>query len=322
MIAGVIGLVTAVVVRRRRAVAAVAPALRHRGLWVPIPIADRVTLALLRRAGGASEPVAGVTVTTAEVPGGGRLHLHTPANRRRPSPALLWVHGGGLVLGSPEGSHQRCSRMARDLGIVVAAPAYRLAPEHPFPAALDDLTAALRWLHTHAEGIGVDPTRLAVGGTSAGGGLTAALAQRVRDEGGVDLRLQVLLAPMLDDRTVLRRDHAGRGRLTWTPRSNAFAWRSYLGHRVGEREPPPYAAPARRDDLRDLPPAWIGVGDLDLFHDEGVSYARRLAAAGVPVELHVVPGMYHGADSDVDPPPPAVRTFQRGMLDALRRALR
>jgi acetyl esterase/lipase len=324
--AGAVGaalaLAVAAAVRRRRALAAVAPELRHRGLWVPVPIADRVTLALVRRrTAGASRPVAGVAVTTHEVPGGGRLHVHVPPSRRRPSAALLWIHGGGLILGSPEGSHERCSRMARDLGIVVAAPSYRLAPEHPFPAALDDLTAALRWLHAQADELGVDRTRLAIGGTSAGGGLAGALAQRLHDEGGIDLRLQALLAPMLDDRTVRRQDHGGCGRLTWTPRSNRFAWRSYLGHRIGDHEPPAYAVPARREDLRGLPPAWIGIGELDLFHDEAVAYARRLEAAGVPVELRVEPGMYHGAEGDVDPPPPAMRAFTRSMIEALRRAL-
>lgn len=313
----------AVFVRRRGAVAAVAPELRHRSLWFPLAIGDRATLAVLRRlTGGASEPVAGVAGTRHELPGGGRVVVHEPAGRDRPTAALLWVHGGGTILGRPEGSNERCSRMAHELGIVVAAASYRLAPEHPFPAALDDLSAALRWLRDRAGQLGVDPTRLGVGGTSAGAGLAAALVQRIHDEGDLEVRFQLLLAPMLDDRTVLRRDHAGRGRLTWTPRSNAFAWRSYLGHRVGRREPPPYAAPARREDLRGLPPAWIGVGELDLFHDEAVTYARRLEAAGVPVELQVVPGMFHGAESDLDPPPPSMRALRRSMLDALRVALR
>lgn len=312
----------AALLRRRRTLAPVAPELRSRSLWLPVPIGDPVMLAVARRwFVGPSEPVAGVTLTEHQVPGGERVFVHGPDARRGPSGVLLWIHGGGTIVGSVEGSHARCSELARDLGIVVVSAAYRLAPEHPFPAALDDLTAALRWLHDEAHHLGVDRDRIAIGGVSAGGGLAAAVAQRAHDEGGPALRFQLLHSPMLDDRTVLRRDLDGRGRIGWTPRANAFAWRSYLGHRVGNREPPPYAAPARRADLAGLPPAWIGVGDLDLFHDEDVDYARRLRAAQVPVELRVEPGMYHGADGEFDPPPPSMRAFTGSMVEALRATL-
>jgi acetyl esterase/lipase len=310
------------VLQRRRTVRTVPRELRTRSLWLPLAIGDRRSLALARRwFVGPSEPVPGVVVEEHQVPGGERVFLHDPDGRTRPSGALLWIHGGGMILGAPEGSHERCSRLARDLGIVVVSAGYRLAPEHPFPAALDDLVAALRWLHERSPELGVDRGRTAVGGTSAGAGLAAALTQRVLDEGGPELCFQLLVEPMLDDRTVLRRDLAGRGALAWTPRSNRFAWRSYLGHRVGEGEPPPYAVPARRRDLRGLPPAWIGVGDLDLFHDEDVEYARRLRAAGTAVDLQVVPGMYHGAAGELDPPPPVVRDFTRSMTEALRAAI-
>ena len=206
--------------------------------------------------------MAGVTISSRDVPDGQEAFLYEPIGRTHPTGALLWIHGGGMILGHPEGDHDLCSRIARDLGILVVSVRYRLAPEHPFPAGFDDCFAALRWLHDNATDLGVENSRIAVGGSSAGGGLAAAVAQKAHDE-GVPLRFQLLLYPMLDDRTVLLRDTEGRGRITWTPRSNAYAWTCYLGHPPGAVEPPPYAAPARREDLTGLAPAWIGVGNLD-----------------------------------------------------------
>ena len=136
-----------------------------------------------------------------------------------------------------------------------------------------------------------------MGGDNAGGGLTAALCQLARDRGGPGICFQLLNYPMLDDRTVLRTDHDGRGVFVWTPDSNRFGWSAYLGHEPSHDDAPPHAAPAWTTDLTGLPPAWIGVGDLDLFLDEDVDYAARLEAAGVPCELHLEPGMYHGADA-------------------------
>jgi acetyl esterase/lipase len=308
-------------VRRARTMAGVHPELRTAALWLPLSIGNRWTLTAVRRMWThTTTPVDGVTVTGHGVPGGRDVLVHEPAGRARPSGALLWIHGGGFVLGRPEGDAELCSRMARDLGIVVVAVRYRLAPEHPFPAGLDDCAAALRWLHGAAAGLGVDPTRIAVGGASAGGGMAAALVQRACDE-GVPVRFQLLVYPMLDDRTVLRRSHAGRGRLVWTPRSNAFGWTSLLGARPGTAEPPPYAVPARRADLTGLPPAWIGVGDLDLFHDEDLEYARQLEEAGVPVEVVVEPGMYHAAEAELHATVDSMRAFRQSMIDALGRGL-
>ena len=155
--------------------------------------------------------------------------------------------------------------------------------------------ATLKWMAKHADELGIDPDRIAVYGASAGGGLAAAIAQRSFDE-GIALRAQALGYPMLDDRTALRDDHAGRGELTWSPSSNRFAWTAYLGREPRLSDAPEYAAPARRADVAGLAPAWIGVGELDLFYEECVAYAERLTAAGVPCELVTVPGMYHGAD--------------------------
>jgi len=240
----------------------------------------------------------------------------TPITGQRPRPGVLWIHGGGYILGSPQMEAFGTGRLARDLGAVTVSPDYRLAPEHPFPAALDDCMTTLEWMRAHPEELGIDPDRIAVVGASAGGGLAAAVAQRSHDE-GIPLRAQVLVYPMIDDRAALRDDHAGRGRFLWTPANNRFGWTSYLGRKPRMSDAPEYAAPARRTDLTGLPPAWVGVGDLDLFYDEDVDYAEKLRAAGVPCELVTVPGMYHGADG-LAPKAPAIQDFRRSFTEHLR----
>ena len=245
-----------------------------------------------------------------------RALIFTPDEGEQLRPGVLWIHGGGYVVGSPELEAFATARLVRDLGVVAVSPDYRLAPEHPFPAALDDCMAALRWMRANARELGIDPDRLAVMGASAGGGLAAAVAQRSHDE-GIPLRAQVLVYPMLDDRAVLRADHAGRGRFIWTPVSNRFGWTSYLGREPRMADAPQYAAPARRTDLTGLPPAWVGVGELDLFHDEDVDYATRLQACGVPCTLVTVAGMYHGADA-IRPKALSLKAFHAGAQDHLR----
>jgi acetyl esterase/lipase len=186
-----------------------------------------------------------------------------------------------------------------------------------FPAGLDDCFDALTWMHDHASELGVDPDRIAVGGDSAGGGLAACLAQRALDQGGPPSCFQLLQYPMLDDRTPRTDDHDA---LVWSAASNRYAWSAYLGHEVGRREPPPYAAAARRSDLAGLPPAWLGIGDIDLFHDEVTEYVERLRDGGVEVELHVEPGMYHAAEIFA-PDAPSMRQFRDRMVAALGAAL-
>jgi acetyl esterase/lipase len=225
-----------------------------------------------------------------------RLRVYRPRSAAGPTPALFWLHGGGYILGSPEQDEARSIAMARELGITVVAAAYRLAPDHPSPAAVEDAHAGLRWLFANADARGVDPARIAIGGASAGGGLAAALALVAHDRGEVRPAFQLLLYPMLDDRTVLRTDVDVRHLRLWSAKNNRFGWSAYLGRPPGGADVSPYAAPARREDLSGLPPAWIGVGTLDLFHDEDVAYAARLNAAGVPSELYVVPGAFHGFD--------------------------
>jgi acetyl esterase/lipase len=211
--------------------------------------------------------------------------------------ALLWLHGGGLIVGAPRMDDARCGAWARELGLVVVSVDYRLAPEHPFPAALDDARAAWGWLQGSAAALGVDPAAWPSGARARGAAWPPSLAQRLRDEGGVQPAAQLLLYPMLDDRTAARRELDAAGHLVWHNRSNRAGWSAYLGRAPGAPELPAYAAAARCDDLRGLPPAWIGVGDLDLFLDENRAYAERLERAGVAVALHEVAGAPHGFDA-------------------------
>lgn len=313
--------------RRSKRLSAVAPDLRTPLVWFPTSVSGPRSLAVARKMlpfAPAAPLVSGVVPRT-EFTGVGdsagdrnvRVVIYESEHRARPSGALLWIHGGGLVMGTPEQGEGLCSRLATELGIMVVSVDYRLAPEHPFPAGLDDCYAALGWVHRNADILGIDPTRLAVGGDSAGGGLAASLAQVVLDRGGPKLCFQLLQYPMLDDRTALR---SGLDGLVWTMRSNRWAWRSYLGHALTAPEHRPFASPSRRTDLDGLPPAWIGVGSVDLFYDECVDYAARLEAAGVPCDLHIEPGMYHGAET-LRPKAPAMIAFLDRLVAALAAGL-
>ena len=192
---------------------------------------------------------------------------------------------------------------------------YRLAPEHRYPAARDDCFDALCWLAAQP---GIDPARVAVGGGSAGGGLAAAVALTARDRSGPALCLQLLVYPMLDDRTAVRVDPDRAYRRLWSNEANHYGWSSYLGHAPGLPGVDPTAAPARCEDLAGLPPAWIGVGTLDLFHDEALAYAEGLRAAGVACTTGVVPGAFHGFDAFAGKP--VVREFRASQVSALRSA--
>lgn len=305
------------IARRAAALADVSPELRTPFLLVPLSVTNRAVLRVLRLSRPAPAIRPDVRLEEHPVDEAKALVL-TPVGERSGG-ALLWIHGGGYVGGQAAMDHALCARFAAELGIVVVSVEYRLAPEHPFPAGLDDCAAVLTWLHQQAPARGIDPSRIAIGGASAGAGLAAALVQRAHDE-GVPVAFQLLEYPMLDDRTVLRGDDEGRGRFGWTPASNRFGWASYLGHGPGESETRPYAVPARRADLHGLPPAWVGVGELDLFFEEDVEYVRRLEEAGVRATFVSVPGMYHGADV-IAGRAPSMRRFQDRMVEALRSAI-
>jgi triacylglycerol lipase len=231
------------------------------------------------------------------------------------APALLNIHGGGFVAGSAQREDLAMRSVAAELGCVVLSPDYRLAPESPFPAAIEDCDSALSWLLQEAAELRIDAGRIAVRGVSAGGGLALGLALKVRDRGSSPICFLQLLYPMLDDRTA---EHPWTGNFVWTAASNRFGWDSVLRNQV-RGKPSPYAVPARAPDVSGLPATFLAVGSIDLFAGETLSLAARLIDVGVPVELHLYPGAYHGfnlvADSRV------AKSFAGVASAALRRAM-
>ena len=248
-----------------------------------------------------------------------RIIVYKPANSDAPLPALVSIHGGGYCVGTAELSGPSSVRTAAEVGCMVVSVDYRLAPETKAPGAVEDCYSALKWLHEQADALGLDRKRIAISGESAGGGMAAALALFARDRGEYDVCFQVLIYPMLDDRTVVGHyENPHIGEFLWTNESNAFGWASLLGSEPGGDGVSPYAAAARATDLTNLPPAYISVGSLDLFLEESIDYAARLLRAGVNVELHIYPGAYHGyemaAESEI-----AIQS-EKERRDALRRA--
>ena len=209
-----------------------------------------------------------------------------------PGSAALYLHGGGMILGSVTLYDAPIARYVSASGVPMLAVDYRLAPEHPDPTPVEDVYAGLRWLHDHAAELGVDPARIAVMGDSAGGGLAAGVTLLARDRGGPAVAHQILIFPMLDDRTTTP-DPELVPFATWNYEDNTTGWAALLGDRAGGPDVSPYAAPARAADLTGLPPTYLEVGQLDIFRDEDLDYARRLGAAGVDVEFHLHPGVPH-----------------------------
>jgi len=242
-----------------------------------------------------------------------------------PCPALLNIHGGGYVMGVPEQNDLANRDKALRLGCKVIATSYRLAPETRWPGAVEDCYAALCWMHENAADLGIDPDRIAISGESAGGGHAAALAIYARNEARGNpqaprICFQLLDAPMLDDRTgTSGEEHPFTGEFMWRPELNRFGWQALLGMEPGGPGVPDAAVPARVEDLSDLPPTCITIGSLDLFLEESLEYARRLTRAGVPVELHVIPGGFHGYTIAKDAP--LVRMIDEIERRALARAL-
>lgn len=224
-----------------------------------------------------------------------RVLVSRPVRNDADLPVLVWLHGGGYVLGTPEMNQSLVDELVTELGCAVVSVDYRLAPETPHPGPVEDCYTALTWVRAAAAELGVDAGRILIGGESAGGGLAAALALLARDRGDPALRAQLLVYPMLDDRTCVDPEsNPYAGEFLWTPEQNHYGWRSLLGDEPGSSSVSPYAAAGRATDVAELAPAFVGVGALDLFVDENVRYAHRLLRAGVPTELHVHPGAYHG----------------------------
>lgn len=236
-----------------------------------------------------------------------------------PRPGMLWIHGGGYIIGSgrDDGS---CIPYAEHVGCTIVSVDYRMAPEVTYKESVADCFAALQWMFDNAEELGVDKERIAIGGASAGGGLTAGLALYNRDNNGPDVAFQLLIYPMIDDTHDTPSGHEITHPKVWNRDVSIKAWKMYLGDEYGTDNVSPYAAAARADDLSGLPPAFVIVGTMDLFRDEDIEYAKRLMAAGVPTELEVYSGVFHGAEQFV----PTANVSQRmrtGYLNALKRAL-
>lgn len=247
------------------------------------------------------------------------VRIYRPNGRPDPLPAVIWLHGGGFVLGGLELDDLMSRQLAKDVECVVVNVDYRLAPEHPYPAALEDARAVLQWAAAAGGEIGIDRDRIAIGGASAGGGIAAGLALMERDRGGSNIAFQLLLYPAINDHNVEQVSEAVPENLFWSRENALTGWRAYLGDRRGGTDVEPYAAPLRAEDLSGLPPAYVGVGAVDMFMDDDLEYGRRLVAAGVPTELHVYPGAFHAFDAFV----PMARVSQRFLADrdsALRRA--
>ena len=272
----------------------------------------------------AGEPPLKPEVRMAEGPAGPvEVYWFDPAPGATNRPALLHIHGGGMILGSAKGMMHGPADYAAKLGIPIASVEYRLAPEHPFPAPQEDCLAGLTWLADNAAVLGIDPARIGVIGESAGGGLAAAVAQMARDFGHPAVAAQFLVFPMLDHRTG-GPDCQWRNRTTgefiWTRDSNRFGWEALRGGYDADDARKGWFSPTLAENLAGLPPCWIGVGSLDLFLDENLDYARRLTGAGVAVELHSYPGAIHAFPTVAESA--LAKAFARDLLGAVRRVLR
>jgi acetyl esterase/lipase len=293
------------------------------------PAAARAGLAEMSALLGDSIDESGVTIENRSIPGLGNapevaIRIYRPENLSGNTAGLLYIHGGGFVVGDLDSEHAGPVSVCRELGIVVVSTDYRKAPEDPYPAGLEDCYASLQWFHDNAASLQVDNSRIGVRGGSAGGGLAAGLVLLSRDRGGPDLCFQYLGIPELDDRlqTVSMREFTDTP--LWHRPNAVLSWKFYLGNNYtpGGDDVPYTAAPARAsvDDLRGLPPAYVSTMEFDPLRDEGIEYALKLLQAGVNVELHSYPGTFHGSELVVD-----AAVSQRGVgegLEALRRGLK
>jgi len=248
------------------------------------------------------------------------VRIYRPAGAQGTLPGILYIHGGGMVLGNLDGEHLTALMLTEAVGAVIVSVDYRKAPEAPFPAGPEDCYAGLTWMAAHTDELGVDPARVAVYGGSAGGGLALAVALMSRDRGGPGIAHLMAIYPMVDDTNTTPSSHEITDVGLWDRAGNLEAWQWYLGDAHGTDDVSHYAAPARADDLSGLPPTFVDVGELDLFRDEDIALVTRLAQAGVPTEFHLYPGAYHA--SEVFAPEAALsKRIWAARIDSLRRAL-
>jgi len=292
--------------------------------WSDMPAARRGMLEMIEKfTAAAPKPPAGVTWEDRRIPGPDgapdvTVRLYRPPGDAESRPGVLHIHGGGFCVGSIETEHVGAATTCAKTDAVVASVDYRLAPEDPFPAGLEDCYAALVWMHAEAKELGVDPKHIGVNGQSAGGGIAAGLTLLARDRGGPAICYQVLGIPELDDRLETPSMKQFTDTPLWNLPNAIVSWKYYLGEEPGEVSP--YAAPARATDLSGLPPAYISTMEFDPLRDEGIRYAMRLLEFGVSVELHQFPGTFHG--SALVGTAEVSKRATREMTDALKRGLR
>ena len=246
-----------------------------------------------------------------------RVRVYREKNPKEPQPGLMWLHGGGYVFRKPENEELQCIDIVRETKCIVVSVDYRSAPENPYPAALEDCYAALVWMEKGGMQYNIDPSRLAVAGQSAGGGLTAALSLLARDRKGPNILFQIPIYPMIDDRNATWSTREMLDLRAWNGEASISCWNAYLSGLNRNEDVPAYAAPARATDYSGLPPTYIYVGQLEPFVEEAMQYASDLNRAGIPVELHIYPSCIHGFDV-VAPDSPIGRRAVNELMHVIR----
>ena len=261
---------------------------------IPDIVARRAAMSASRAAAPKGEyPDLTVSVHTYSGPGGDlSLRLYSPSEAASPGPGLIYIHGGGMIMGNLDSQDENMREAATALGMRIASIDYRKAPEHPYPAAPEDCYAGVCWVFGHATDLGMDVSNIGLMGASAGGGLALAVALMLNDRNGPSLKYLLPIYPMIDDRHATASSHEIVDIGIWDRAGSIEAWGWYLGGAKADK----YAGPARAEDLSERPPSYIDVGDLDLFRDEDITLAQRLSAAGVPVAFHLWTGAYHASE--------------------------